>query len=85
MGCTHYPIIENVIEKEVDNKVKLIDPGISVARELKEYLTKNKMLNNQKEIGKREYFVTDYTERFIKVAEMFLGNKIEGNLKKVFL
>ena len=56
-----------------------------MANELKEYLTKNKMLNLQKSIGTREYFVTDYTDRFIKVAEMFLGQKIENNLKKVVL
>jgi len=85
MGCTHYPIIRDVIENEVDNGVKLVDPGVSVAKELKEFLTKNKMLNDQKVRGKRNYFVTDYTERFVKVAEIFLGHKIEGNLNKIQL
>ena len=83
MGCTHYPIIKTIIEKEIDTNIKLIDPGISVAVELKDYLTKNKMLNSQKDEGKRNYFVTDYTERFVKVAEMFLGEQIKGKIKKV--
>lgn len=83
MGCTHYPIIKNIIEKEMEQNVSLIDPGSSVAKELKEFLIKNNMLNNQKQIGKINYFVTDYTEHFLKVAEMFLGHKIEDNLKKV--
>ena len=56
-----------------------------VEKELKEFLTKNKMLNDQKVRGKRNYFVTDYTERFVKVAEIFLGHKIEGNLNKIQL
>jgi glutamate racemase len=83
MGCTHYPIIKNIIEKKVGQNVSLIDPGSSVAKEIKEFLTKNKMLNGRKNIGKKNYFVTDYTEHFIEVAEMFLGHKIEENLKKV--
>lgn len=85
MGCTHYPIIKGVIEKETGNNVRLVDPGVSVSNEVKEYLTKNKMLNSQDSVGKKEYFVTDYTERFIDVAEMFLGHKIKGDLKKITL
>jgi glutamate racemase len=85
MGCTHYPIIKDIIAKEVDNHVKLVDPGKAVAEELLDYLTKNKMLSRQDIAGKRNYFVTDYTDRFIKVAEMFLGHKIECNLRKVLL
>jgi glutamate racemase len=85
MGCTHYPIIKNIIEKEIDNNVNLVDPGKAVAEELKYSLIKNKMLNSQKGIGKRSYFVTDYTEHFIKVAEIFLGYKIRENLQKVIL
>ena len=85
MGCTHYPIIKNIIEKEVDNDANLVDPGVCVAEEVKNYLMKNKMLNGQKIIGKRNYFVTDYTERFIKIAELFLGHEIKGDLKKVMV
>lgn len=85
MGCTHYPIIRDIIEKEVDNHVKMIDPGLSVARELKSYLEQNNMMNSQTKTGERSYFVTDYTDRFVKVAEMFLGHKIEGNLRKVII
>lgn len=85
MGCTHYPIIEDIIEKEVGNHVNLIDPGLSVAKELKAFLANNKMLNDQKKLGKRNYFVTDYTEQFVKVAEMFLDHKIEHSLEKVMI
>jgi len=83
MGCTHYPIIRNVIKKEVDNNVKLIDPGVFVSREVADFLTENKMLNVQKKRGNKNFFVTDLTDRFTKVAEMFLGEKIKNRLKKV--
>jgi glutamate racemase len=85
LGCTHYPIIKDIIEKEIDSNVNLVDPGISVAKELWAYLTENKMLNNQSKNGQRNYFVTDYSDRFVKVAEMFLGEKIKDKLIKVEL
>lgn len=85
MGCTHYPIIKDIIEKEAGNNIKLVDPGESVAKDLKTYLLKNKILSSQKKTGERNYFVTDYTKHFIKVANMFLGHKIEHDLKKVTL
>jgi glutamate racemase len=85
MGCTHYPIIKNIIKSILGTKINLVNPGESVAKEMSDYLIKNSMLNSQKTIGKRSYFVTDYTEHFIKVAEMFLGDRIKNNIKKVIL
>jgi len=85
MGCTHYPIIRSVIKKEVDNNVRLIDPGKAVAKEVFEFLKKNSRINTQRTNGKKEFFVTDLTDRFTKVAEMFLGEKIINQLKKVEL
>jgi len=85
MGCTHYPIIEKLIAREVDNHVRIVDPGKSVAKEVFDFLSKNKMLNEQNSHGKKNFFVTDLTKRFTKVAEIFLGHKIEENLKKIIL
>lgn len=82
MGCTHYPIIENVIQKALGGNVKLINPGKSVADEVAAFLEKGNLLNEQKRLGKVDYFVTDLTDRFTKVAEMFLGKKIGKSLRK---
>lgn len=84
MGCTHYPIINEVIQKEIGNKIKLINPAVAVTLELREYLTKNNLLNNkQKTIQK--YFVTDLNDRFLTIAEMFLGYNIKNNIQKIEL
>ncbi len=85
IGCTHYPIIGKLIAMEVDNHVRIVDPGKSVAKEVFDFLSKNKMLNEQKISGKKNFFVTDLTERFAKVAEMFLGERIKGRIDKVTL
>ncbi len=85
LGCTHYPIIKSIIRKELGREVRLLNPGESVARELKGYLSKNKMLSSKKKKGRVEYYVTDLTDRFTKVAEMFLGEEMGGKIKKVSL
>lgn len=86
MGCTHYPLIKNIIENEVDHhKVGIIDPGKTVAQSLSSYLLKNKLSNDGKRERVTKYFVTDITARFREVAEMFLGNRLGKNLKKIDL
>ena len=76
LGCTHYPIIKDVIKKVLP-KAKQLNPGVLVANELKGYLIKNNLTSNSKKVGSKCYFVTDPNERFVKVAEMFLGEKIK--------
>lgn len=85
LGCTHYPVIVKTLAKEIGENVELINPGVAVSHELKDYLTKNKSLNANKSLGKSEYFVTDLTDRFVKVAEMFLREKITDKIERVSL
>lgn len=83
LGCTHYPIIEKIITREIGENVFLINPGKSVANKVKYFLANNGLQNKQKSKGKIMYYVTDMTERFLKVAETFLGSKINAKLKEV--
>ena len=80
LGCTHYPILHDVIQKTVGENVKLVDSGEATADEVVTLL-KNKGLENPHEVtGNRElcddldhFYVTDAAERFARVAERFLG------------
>jgi glutamate racemase len=63
--------------------VKLVGCGKEVALSLKEYLTKNKILNSQNSLGERKYFVTDLNPRFLSVAEMFLGQSLAKDVQKI--
>ncbi|MCH7730005.1 glutamate racemase [Patescibacteria group bacterium] len=83
LGCTHYPLIKTVIEKRIGPKVKIIDSGKEVTKELFAYLTKKQMLAPENNKPRDEYFVTDLTQRFIKVAEMFLGESLKRKIKEV--
>ena len=88
LGCTHYPILRDVIQKTVGEHVKLIDSGEATAEEV-ERLSEEKYHSKPNEIsGVRElcddldhFYVTDAADRFAKVAERFLGttpNKLEA-------
>jgi len=83
LGCTHYPIIEKVIRKEMGKEVILVNSGKEVAKELLVYLKKKQMLAPENNKPGDEYFVTDLTQRFIKVAEMFLGESLKRKIKEV--
>jgi len=85
LGCTHYPIIKDIIGREVGKKVNLINPGKSIAEEIHLFLKENGLLNGQKTDGDVKFFVTDMTDRFTKMAEMFLGRKIKHALEKAEL
>lgn len=85
LGCTHYPLIKPLLQKEIGKNIKIIDPGVALAQKTKNYLSENNLLNDNNFEGSREYYVTDLTDRFVKTAEMFLGDKIKNTLKKVTL
>ncbi len=85
LGCTHYPIIENLIQKEMGKNVLLINPEKIVVKEVENFLTKYRMLNSQTKRGKSYYFVTDLTAGFSNVAEIFLGQSIKNNIKLISL
>lgn len=87
LGCTHYPILRDVIQQTVGENVTLIDSGEACADETAELLEKTGLANPNQVTGKRQlcddldhFYVTDAAYRFAKVAERFLGakpNKLE--------
>ena len=88
LGCTHYPILRDVIQQTVGEHVKLIDSGEATAEEVERLLIDRELASSKQISGSRElcddldhFYVTDAAERFAKVAERFLGttpNKLEA-------
>ena len=83
LGCTHYPILRDVISETVGPEITLIDSGAATAADV-ESLLENLSLRHDKPLnvyGERRlcddldhFYVTDAAERFAKVAERFLGS-----------
>ena len=83
LGCTHYPILRDVISETVGSEITLIDSGAATAADV-ESLLENSALTHDEPIGLYQerrlcddldhFYVTDAAERFAKVAERFLGS-----------
>ena len=79
LGCTHYPIIRNQISKFFNFNVEVIDSARTVAQILRETLEKNNLLNDSGKVTD-QFYISDYTSFFEKIARMFFEGEI--NLKK---
>ena len=77
LGCTHYPLLKKVIAGVMGKDVKLIDSAVETSRAVKAILDDMGLKREQKGVPFREFYVTDSPERFLKVGENFLGQKIE--------
>ncbi|MBU3911345.1 MAG: glutamate racemase [Candidatus Omnitrophica bacterium] len=77
LGCTHYPLLKNVISKVVGKKVTIIDSASSVAEEVAGILKENNMLSSSTNKPRHMFFATDAVEQFVKTGEKFLGRKID--------
>jgi glutamate racemase len=79
LGCTHYPIIKNQISKIFNFDVEVVDSARLVSMILRDFLEKNHLLNDTG-IVKDQFFISDYTTYFEKIARMFFEGEI--NLTK---
>lgn len=76
LGCTHYPLLRNVIQVAVGDKVKLVDPAYYTAKEAKNILVTRGIEGNRKRTGRSQFFVSDEPKKFSFLGEKFLGRKI---------
>ena len=77
LGCTHYPILREVIADAVGPEVSLIDSGEAVAADVADLLARESMLSGSASGSASQYYVTDAAARFRRVAEVFLGEPLE--------
>ena len=62
LGCTHYPLIADLIQEELGREVRLIDSGEAIARRVEVLLTKHKLKSKQK-AGENRFFTTGSVEK----------------------
>ncbi|MCU0431298.1 MAG: glutamate racemase [Cytophagaceae bacterium] len=75
LGCTHYPLIKNQIEKYYQGSVKVIDTSYIVAEALKDFLANENLLNS--EGGNiHKFYVSDYTHSFAESTKIFFQEEV---------
>ncbi len=83
LGCTHYPLIRPLFEKILGGQVVLAEPAFKVVSEVKEFLQKKDLLQqNQK--GLCTFYVTDAPDKFRTQGSFFLGRAL-GVVSKISL
>lgn len=82
LGCTHYPLLKEIIQKEVGDHVFLLDPAIGCAIKIKEILHQHDMINHQTETPRYQFYVSDDPEKFRQLGKTFLSDPID-NISRV--
>lgn len=75
LGCTHYPLIRETVDRIMGEKVQLVDPAYETARKLKELLEQKQLLNDRRsEAGKtaHKFYVSDAADKFQIFANSIL-------------
>ncbi len=89
LGCTHYPLIQSVLEKIVHNKkinLKFIAQGAVVAQKTKLYLQNHSELEGfLSRGGTTQFLSTDNSLDFDKTASAFLESQIESSQVRIHL
>ena len=82
MGCTHYPLLYDVISKVMGSEITLIDSGAETAKHVARELGTMNLLTNQAS-GTVKYYITDNIDGFSRLASRFLQSSVYGNVERV--
>lgn len=72
LGCTHYPLIMNPIKRYMGNSVTLVNPAYETAKELKQLLKSEGLLNEKKQNTAYDFYVSDGVDKFKAFADRVL-------------
>lgn len=82
LGCTHYPLIKNLIKKVLSD-INIIDSSKACAGYVKDILTNNNMLSKNDGDGWTDFYVSDKPQNFMELAYRLAGVKIcKINIKR---
>ena len=83
LGCTHYPLLQDVIAAQMGPQVRLVNAGAEGARAAAARLAADDALSGKTEGGSCRYFVSDRQEDFSRLASIFLGWDVTGTVGQV--
>jgi glutamate racemase len=77
LGCTHYPLLKNLLQDVAGPKIQLIDSAQETARAVARRLADQKLeAPATTKAGVRRFYVSDAPEKFEKIGQRFLGQAI---------
>ena len=79
LGCTHYPLLYDLIREEVGDEVTLVDPAKSCADKVREVLIQYNLQTPQDTKPQYRYYVSDDSDKFCSLGSVFLGEEIDSS------
>ncbi len=76
LGCTHYPLLKDVIARTMGPEVVLIDSATATAAEVSRILDREHLRNTGASPPEHHFYVSDLPRRFGEVGERFLGSSL---------
>ena len=83
LGCTHYPLLEEVIGSIMGPEVTLVSAGEESARELQHLLNARDLQTGSTCTGHTEYCVSDRVEDFERIASLFLQEDLHHEARRI--
>ena len=76
LGCTHYPLVEKEINQVFEGKVSIVNSPLIVVNQIIYQFEKDGKLADDTNVPQYEFYLSDYTDNFLKVAKKFFGKDI---------
>ena len=78
LGCTHYPLLAQTIQRSLGRGVTLVDSAKQTASEVRSVLAAADALRDHAVRPRHRFFVTDEPEQFNRLSERFLGRVVNS-------
>jgi len=76
LGCTHYPILRQVIAETIGQEIRIIDSAEAVALRTKQLMTESELLNPAGTVGSPHLLVSDLPQKFSLLYQLFMGSEL---------
>ncbi len=83
LGCTHYPLLTDVIQEVVGPGITLVSAGEESAFELKRMLKATEKRADEHHRGEAEFYVSDRVEDFEQIASVFLQEDLRHTARRI--
>jgi glutamate racemase len=79
LGCTHYPLLKNVLRRAAPAHAEIVDSAESTAQVVAAQLQKHPLsrAEERRQTPRLKFFAIDSVEKFQRLGERFLGRPIE--------
>ena len=83
LGCTHYPLLSEIIGNICGPGVTLVSAGEESAFELKRLLKARELRAAPERTGTAEFCVSDRVEDFERIASLFFEEELRHSARRV--